>query len=264
MPEWGLQDANRWGWVNTLGYNSHASANTKSTWQEMIATSPFAAAGIRVTLSAWGGVRDHLVDIAVGAAGSEQVIAANLLASGATAYAQYSYFLPVPIPAGTRIASRHQASTGSSGLTVHIQLVASAFQGTALGRVATWGVNTGDSGATQVDPGGSAGTKGAWSQIVAATAFEVKQAVLAFGNQVNSARTSCTWDVDLGIGGAGSEQILIENILNEMHATSDLFTLTTAEFPLAIPSGSRLAVRAKCTITDATDRVFDAALYGIG
>jgi len=35
-------------------------------------------------------------------------------------------------------------------------------------------------------------------------------------------------------------------------------------FPVAIPSGSRIAARAQCNISDATDRLFDVAVYGVG
>jgi hypothetical protein len=98
------------------------------------------ASGLLVSISVGGLIR-YMVDIAVGAAGSEVIIAPNLYAEGGVGLRQnFQYFLPISIPAGTRIAARAQ-STGTAAAFVLVDLVGKVFSSSAgLQRVTTYGV----------------------------------------------------------------------------------------------------------------------------
>lgn len=243
----------------------NATANTKGSWTEIVASTPQQADGIWV-IAGFVGIADYLLSIAVGASGSEQTIIDNLYLNGASGGngETNAYFFPIHIPAGTRIAAQSQASAASmSSVRLEIILLTYDFLQTApLSRVTTYGAAPADSGGVSVDPGGTAHTKGAYSEIVASAAAPLRRLLVLFGNQANAARTTCKWLVDIAIGAGGSETIVVADLF--VHGSGfELLFPQAVSFPVSIPAGSRLAVRAQCNITDATDRLFDVILYGV-
>ncbi len=248
-----------YGVVTTTGNPAH----TKGNYAELLAATPVAAEGIVVQLVHASTPYEGLVDIAIGPEGSEQIVAENLYFPP---YIAVCYPLPIRIPAGVRLAARCQTNLNASGVIVIVHLLSQTFLPSAgLARVTTYGANTEDSGGTQVDPGSSANTKGAWSQITAATTAPCKALLMALGGQCNYSRTSSFFLVDIGVGAEGSEQVVVNNVQARQRSTSSELLTPTVFGPigLEIPTGSRLAVRAAATTTDATDRKFDAILYGI-
>jgi hypothetical protein len=85
--------------------------------------------------------------------------------------------------------------------------------------------------------GGSAHTKGSWVELIASTAYNMSGFILQLDFAANS--TNRDMLVDIGIGGSGSEQVLIENIL----ASFDLGSSHTYDFRLPIRAGTRIAAR---------------------
>jgi hypothetical protein len=69
--------------------------------------------------------------------------------------------------------------------------------------------------------------------------------------------------MDIGVGSAGSEQVLLGDMDLSASAGSDSIGPMAIGVPVRIPAGTRLAVRAQSNITDATDRLFDAMLLGV-
>ncbi len=265
MPRWPLMSPSRYVSVADVGLTAHASANTKSTWTQLIAALPFDIAVLLPTLLPTNGPRDYLMDIGVGSAGNEQVVIANLLCSAAGIYVNAQFIFPVALKSGDRLAARVQATVGSSNLNFLCNGVGGAAGFRGQNRVETWGAVTADSGGTSVDPGGAANTYGSWVQLVAASSFDVSQIMIAFGNQANSARTSGSYKIDIGIGSAGNEQVIIPKIYLAAHSVSDQLGVgAVGPFPVAIPAGSRVAVRDQSDITDATDRLIDVVVYGMG
>jgi len=243
------------------------TANTKGFWVEL-GTADIDASAVMIMIPEGYGGTDYLVDIGIGPAGSEQVFIANLnISVGSSSYGDKVSFcsrLPVPIQSGTRIASRVQGTGTSSSRYVRVGVILEANGQAAGGRVVTIGAATADSGGVIIDPGAVDNTKGAWTEIVAASPADLKAMIIGFGTAANTAMTNCTWLVDIGIGGAGSEQVLIPNIALAAHDYPDaVFPTHTPCFEVNIPISTRIAVRAACTIVDATDRKFDIVLYGI-
>lgn len=242
------------------------SANVKGSYTELIASTAHDAHGIVINLMRTSAGGDYLVDIAIGGAGSEQIIVADLLRStlGAT-FSHQPIFVPIYIPAGSRISARIQSTTGSATFSMIVTLVqgGDVMPGSE-GICVTYGAASGDSGGTSIDPGGSANTKGSYSQITASTTRPIHWLIVAIGGQGNAARTSAGWLMDIAIGGGGSEQVIVPNIPLSSHGNTDEMFPQFIELPVCIPAGSRLAVRAQSGITDATDRLFDVILYGVG
>lgn len=276
MADWSLLGAQRY---SSFAHNaatsrgvdvtSNATINVKSaSWIELDASTDMAAHGIIVQLDLMSGGRDALVDIAIGGAGSEVVIAANLYVGSGTGGTGYgaTYVLPISIPEGTRLSAKSQSTTASTVVPVQVigyQTGLSPSSPSAL--VDTYGADTTDSGGTSFDPGATINTKAAtWTQIVATTSRRHNALLLAVGNQLNLVRTSANWLVDIGVGASSAEQTLIPNIQIGANTSSDtMLPQVLGPFPVHIPAGTRLSVRSQCSIADATDRLADLIIYGV-
>ena len=273
MPTWPLIDHGAMTSVGTASgagttVTASATANTKGAYAQLTASTPQAAGAIIVSLVA-GAAADMLVDLAIGTAGSETVIVANLTTSVGTGGSNNQgapLLLPISIPAGTRLAARCQATVGNSTCQVAVHLLRSTLiMASGLSRVVTLGADTTDSGGTTIDPGATLNTKGAWVQMTASLSIPIRALAIGIGNRANGVSTSANFLIDIGIGGAGSETVLISNIHLREDAGADVVAPNRLPLiPVAIPAGARIAVRAASSITDATDRLLDCILYGVG
>lgn len=248
---------------------SSASANTKGSWVETFASTPFQAFGIIVSVAPnLNANSDRLVDIGIGAAGSELVLIADLAAPNVGDVNVYHAFFPIRIPANVRLSHRSAASTGSQGTMVGMHLCGGGWVGghSSCSRVETLGAVSADSGGTGIDPGGTAGTKGSWVQVPSATttSFPYRWLGIGINNQVNVNRATANWLMDVAIGGAGSEQIILENLHLHSETNGMVAPMFWGPHPVSIPEGSQLSVRANCSSIDAADRTFDVILYGVG
>jgi len=241
------------------------TAHVKGSWVELVAATEFDADRVVVSLHTMeeAGVITALVDLAVGAASSEQVVVADLLvAGGAQSIAVAD--LPLHIPAGSRLSARAQASTISALTHVTARISAGGWGAPPPAhRVVTYGASTADSGGTEADPGGAAHTKGAWSELTASSIAAHRGLMLGVGHRGNGALRNEEFLIDVGVGGSGSEQVVLADWAVAVGLTETLTPQFSPVIPASIPAGSRLAVRAQCNDTDATDRVLDYVLYGV-
>ena len=251
-----------------INVSSSASANTKGSWVEVFSSTDFTANFIWI-LGGWStGGRNYLIDVAIGSAGNEKVILSNLHYAGSTINASrigFNFSFPIYIPSGERVSIRCQSTSGSQSIRFNVGISAITF-GSRPGynKVITYGAVTGDSGGTQVDPGGSALTKGSWVQFKDSTEMNIGAIMMSIGNRQN---TAPGWEwayVDIGVGGAGSEVVVIPDIGH--HMTYENESRVPGQTPILfcnIPKGSRVALRASSNITDATDRLMDIVLYAL-
>jgi len=247
----------------------NASANVEGAWTQLSAATPVDACGLWITIGQpfTIGTVDFLVDIGVGAAGDEQIIVENLLYSVGSfpAAPDWGLFLPRCIAAGSRVAARAQCSGATNrqiGLMIHlIPGVVRPMQ-----RCESGGADTSDSGGTLIDPGaGAAHVKGAWVQMIASTTFPYRALAMLLGfNKNGTATVQVEHAYDIGVGAAGDEQVIIANLRAVQGSGDDLVApMAFGAYPVNIPAGSRIAVRAQCSITGA-DRLTDAMIVGIG
>ena len=239
------------------------AANTKGSYAELAASTAYNAQGFFVTAGkASDTATDTRIDIAIGAAASEQIIINNLFGSGKNDRA-LRYYFPIQIPAGSRIAARAQSVSATTTSRIGLTLCAKHPNGYSKGSVTTYGANTADSGGVSVDPGAVLNTKGAYSEIVASTTYDHDSFILAISEQNNYVRTSSSYLFDIAVGAAGSEVVVVPDQIMFQAAGGDTFDPPVFELPFAAPAGSRIAIRAQANTTDATDRTFDVILYGI-
>lgn len=238
---------------------AHSTGNTKGSYAELLASTAIAAQGIIVTIAASNGVdRRFLVDIALGALGVESVIVANIpfaVGSGARTNS-VSFYVPVNVPLNSRVAARCQSSITVATCQVSVQLISGASGAVAT----TLGATTASSAGTQIDPGGSANTKGAYVELTASLGVVGQWLSVIVSNKANSAPSTCDWGMDIALGAAAAEVVIVPSLHFNALATWDNIDPLTWSFPVSIPLGSRIAVRAACSTTDATDRLFDVVL----
>lgn len=245
------------------------STNTKGSYAQLIAATAFPAQKLVLMFDTpSNSARDFLVDIAIGAGGSETIIISNLLVStpNDTTFMGGSFTFDIRIPAGTRLSARCQCTSSSSTLRASALLFAHGFgnPGT-LSIVDTYGVNSsGASAGTTIDPGGTINTKGSYVQLTAAVARPTRWLTIVTGSLLNTVATTCSWLVDVAVGAAASEVVILPNIAYFLGSSVDGIEPQTYRFPVNVPSGTRLAVRAQCSINDATDRLFAVSLLGEG
>lgn len=257
-------DASSGGTDVTLG-----ASNAKGSWAQLTAATTREAQGILLQWSNESGGA-VLLDLGIGSAGNEKVLipdfvtAQYTITGPTTANGTHSAYFPVAIPAGARVAVRGQTNAGA-GFVVSVSAVlfASSPGSRSASVVEAIGVSTASSIATNLDPGGTANTEGSWTELAAATTRQFDAIVLAVHN--NAILTADTeWLVDIGIGAAASEQVVIPNVAFRADANLIRGTKIYMTVPITIPAGVRVAARAQCSRNTATERVIRAALYGLG
>lgn len=252
----------------TASVASPVGTNTKGSWTTVVASCPFNADGFYLMFRN-GAVADFLIDIGVGSNGDavDETIVSNILTSSGTnggACWSTEAYIPLPVRAGNRIAARIQSTDASQTTAITIRPVSGSFyRAMRMKHATTYGADTSDSGGTQVDPGGSASTKGAYSQVTASTDRPMKAALLCFGSRNNGVfGASHLHYVDIATGTAGGERVIIGDMEMTGEGTNDQYSPVWRNAFVNIPAGSRLAARSSDTQTDATDRLWDIAVVG--
>lgn len=274
MSDWGFvegaQDLESAGAVtagsNGTSISTPGGTHTKGSWTQMIASTSIDAVGLLISGNASGsGEINCLFDIGVGAAGSEQVFVPNLQAkrmpSADGPVGPYVVF--VRIPAGSRVSCRLQHDS-SITLNVCAVLIAETMAGVATGEeVEVYGANTGTSKGTLVDAGAAANTKGAWTQLTASAAIDSHWLMLTTMPNSSAAGAGSHYLVDIGIGAAAAEQVVVPNI-HISCATSYGPWRAGVLLPCHIPAGSRVSLRCQSTTNLAGSRELLCTLHAMG
>lgn len=243
---------------------SSASAHTKGSWAAINAATAKEYNGllIAVSLPSVGNV-NMLIDIGVGGIGAEVAAVRDLpLRSNTTAdESGCTVYVPLRIAAGSRIVARCQSADGGSD-TCRVVVQGFVNSNALYDTIGTYGATPASTHLTAVDPGASAGTKGTWVPLTASTDNNIAQVGL-LALLSNLAASTCYWSIDIGVGAEGAEVVVAADIYIGTHVNFDrAYHSFVGMLPLDIPANSRIAVRAACNITDATDRILDVALLG--
>jgi hypothetical protein len=110
-------------------------------------------------------------------------------------------------------------------------------------------VTTGSSYGVRATTSASANTKGSWVELVAAAAAAPATQAFVLTFSVNAAY-AWDWLLDIAIGGAGSEVVIVENLLFSQPIAGWCEAIT---LPIAIPAATRVAVRAQCGYANASN-----------
>jgi hypothetical protein len=230
---------------NTVTLTASATAHTKGSWTQLIASTSGAS---NIFSSVWQGSAvastdtATLMDIGIGASGSETVIASNIAVGG---YGSATIVLPVNIPSGTRIAARIQGVRGSQTIQTFGNIYALNISGSAASLFPSSVDVLGTDSATSTGTAMS-GASGTWVQIVASTSddytgFQIIPSISDTDTpSINDLRLT------LGVGASGSEVAIGE--ISCTANTSEQISVRGASSPFAVfgrevAAGSRLAIR---------------------
>ena len=213
------------------------SANVKGSWVELKASTSFNYEMFTlVTRQSTSSV--FLIDVAVGSAGNEEIIAADLPMgfSNSTTRHMGKLELQLHVPAGSRLSVRVQCSTSSNSLIFSGCGISQGFGNSAgLSKIVSYGAESANSGGTAV-VAGSSGVKGSYSELTASTNEDIKSLIISVGLQ--GANTGIFADV--AIGGSGSEEIIIPDLW--FYVSTGIMP-NCYNIPMSIPAGSRIAIR---------------------
>jgi hypothetical protein len=273
MSNWGLSQSLRLERVGAVSASTDltvtttsATANTKGSYTQLIASTAFNYQGLWV--QGWvSDAKSCVIDFAVGAAASETIIIPNYFAGQGTINNVNvgGGFFPLAIPAGTRISARSAVSvTGTSFPYCALYGMHGGWLFPEMGRCEMFG-NAAASRGVVVDPGGTANTKGAWTQIAAATSFNWKAMIVRPGFNATLGASHPRYQFDIGVGAGGSEVVLIP----DLWWSSDRFgsissDATWGPFLVDIPAGTRISCRVQSNLATVGERELDMAVYGIG
>lgn len=243
------------------------AVGSKGSWTQIVASLDHDTYGLVVCAqnnATAGANRSAVMDIAIGGAGSEQIIIPDLIASNANSIANPGggiwYYFPMFIPAGTRISARAQGS-----VTTNIRVFIRAYQRPlnpaimrSVGRVEVLGLS-GIVGTTFTP--GTAG-EGAWALIGTTTqdnywwqlGVQVTVSDVAFA-------TNNIW-MDLAHGDGTNYNIFASNLTWSCNTSEQChMPLTLLQCEQFVPSGSNIYVRGYAA---GTPEPMEAVVYGAG
>jgi hypothetical protein len=220
-----------------------ATANTKGSWRQLHSALPHACAGFYLSAGAgnFGNNNNMMLDIGIGGAGSEIVRVPNILfplrsfASDAV-----GAFFAVQLPKGARVAARLQANgtsvdsawVGIAGIPAHSRHPI-GYQ-----RVTDYGSNTGATSGVTVT---SAYQWGSWAQIVSSTTNPIRLFYVCVAHATQTGGATAL--LQIGRGGAGSEQVILQGVLMAQRDTVRRPAILGPFGIGDIPAGTRLAAR---------------------
>lgn len=265
MGEWPLEEATRMDYTN-LAANPFTGVvvTAGGTTQVMgayaaLGYAPFDCSGIMLMMRNHSSVTDYLIDIAFGAAGSEQVVVSSLYSTGpGSSSRSKQIFFPLYVPANTRVSARCQNLTISTTIAMAVAWFEQSFAGTpTVQGIETYGdVRSTSSGTAQAAP--AANAWGAYTTITAATRYDHNWICPVFGDQDLATRTAQSHCFQIAAGVAGSERNITPPYM--FHASSTaLHTQFWPGYWMQIPVGTRLSARYSAVA--ATNLGLDVVIY---
>lgn len=243
---------------------SASSANTKGSWVTLLSSlaAPASWFNIGINQITSAGDRGALMDIAIGGAGSETIVAANLIIGYRN---HHGTLFPLHIPAGSTVRARFATPLSFMNFAV----AATAYIGepdsglSVPGRITTYGADTANSGGTLVTPSASMGVKGTWAQLTASTTSPI-HALMVLVQSSTSTPPDARYAIDIGVGGSGSETVVLpDHFVWTEDSPVSVYPQSPEFCPRSfnIPAGVRVAARCAVTSGSITTPI-EVAVYG--
>ena len=238
------------------------TANAYGSYTQLIASTANDACGFVLNgVESINLANQAAVKIAIGGAGSEVVIVNDLLYVAPAARTEFCVFIPVGIPAGTRIAAAMQSPSASdSGCQTSLTLYDGAFTNfEGYAGIDSIGFVSASTGGTSITSGN--GSKGSYAQLTASTPRDYAGFFFKMDGANANPSASDLGLLDIAIGGSGSEVIITPNIpVVSSTTTGELNPVSPPIHWVPIPAGTRVAARAQFAAHAIT---FGLTLYGI-
>lgn len=243
-----------------------ANPNEEGAWTELTAATTHHWSGFWIIWTTTEGSWEHL-DIGLGTGGSEVVKVENIVIGSASGYQGGAVYVPVQVPAGSRVAARtqHYATPSVNPRVLLVGKVTPRLDPRGFSKAIGIGADETNSAGTNVDPGPTAHTKGSWAELVASLSDDVGAVIVCtVGWQTN--QTAYQWLTDaVGVGAAGGEDVVVPDLpfLGEANNDTQVPAGPLGPFPCFIPAGSRVASRGQCSGTSDGWRDQSVSLLGL-
>lgn len=246
MPGWFLQRSSA-----TI---TNGLANTKSAWQEVIASTTARAAFLIVeptNTGTSGRAVGYLLDVAIGAAGSEVPILSDLqVGMRLPTSGGFAAPLPCDIPPGSRISARSQINQADIPVTSTIHVSLHAPQ---VGAPPTGSRNKFD--VSPVSPSKSegvfVGSNSTWVEVVASTPMPYRMLAVNIGGAGDPSWSSAPTSWDLAVGPSGGEVVVASGVLSDTSSEARALLTGLNWVCGQFPAGTRIAYRADIGATNA-------------
>jgi len=204
----------------------------------------------------------RLIDLAIGAPGSETIVAPDLIWGFR---GRRGTLLPLYVPAGATLRARAAGAQAGDGKALALDLYAGEPDAglSAPGRITAYGVVPASSGGTQVTSSASLGVKGPYAQLTAATTAPI-HALMVLVQGASSSIPFTDLTLDIAVGPSGQETDILHDLRFELDSDRELVTPLASEFQplsMSIPAGTRLAARA-ARQTGSGAAAVEVAVYG--
>ncbi len=241
---------------------SGGGVGTKGSYVEYIASTARQSHELVINLFPDATKNNFQIFVATGAAGAETDVLKFIYWSGSGGGTVSTLRFPLTIAAGSRVSIAVAAGAATQTVRASICLGDVSAYGTGSQHYVA-GVTGAGSGfqGTDVDPGATINTKGAWTQLVASTANDADLLTVCIGQSQNTNLLGGKFLVDIATGGSGSETVILENIPVQANASEEGYTVFQVLHN--IPSGTRIAARAQADFNDAADRIIDVSVVGV-
>jgi len=202
------------------------------------------------------------VNLAVGASGSEKLIATNLLVSLPTSGTAV-FNLPLSIPSGTRISVAIAAHVASQALAINAQLFSGSFFGSSFAGVDSLGYTSSAVTGTTITASSSTNTKGSYTELTPSATGAVRDycGIMYSLDSLNGAATTTNGLMDIAVGASGSQKNIIPNILVTDNGSAIITPVVVGFVPISIPAGAHVWARWAATTASATIGVTAYGLY---
>lgn len=248
------------GLVETLGATTATTTGVTlaSSLTQIIASTSYAYKGLIVMASDNGGAKTTF-DIGVGAAAAEAKIVTQML-FGLTngSLMNEMYYIPIAVAKGSRISMLSSSGT----LKVVVYGIVDNFDGLP-GFQKLENVGTSSGAGTGINTGTTVNTKVAYVQLSASTTYTWGGIILAF-SETSAASSNGSFLVDIAVGAAAAESVLLSNIAAEYNATLGrmMKPVCLGPFNCAVPKSSRISFRAQGS-SGTNGNTFDLGVYGL-
>lgn len=240
------------------------AANVKGTAVELIAATDHDAHWVEVMATSPGvTARSYAVDLLIGSA-TEAVLIPNLtfmVRASASGDGGGRWLFPVFVPKGSRLAAQCADTGGAGTLDVAVALFNAGLAANGFGSTVTQYGTLSNSRGVNVDPGAVAHTD-VTVQLTASTLRAHQWLVLTVLNTDTAFTATTKWLIDVCIGAATEEAILSDWPLGGSGTLDVPRPDQIIHIPAFVPQGSRLTVRARCSITTDTDRDLFVTIHG--
>ena len=240
-------------------------ANTKGSYTTLASGTTYAGTWVYLNVSGTavsGDDSSAVLDIAFGTAGNETIVLADLLIGFRR---KGGLLLPLYVPAGATVRGRAASARGSIGLA---QSSLDVYGGepdcglTAPGKITTYGVTAASSAGTTITPNATTNTKGSYAQLAASTTAPIHALLIAVQGSSGSLSSNVIYNIDIAVGGSGSETPIIRDHFVEVNSTEEMVPYAHEFVPLAlnIPTGTRLSAR--CSGNASSAAAIEVGVYG--